>query len=222
MGTFGCYYENSYSDSIALTGCLFLSGCVVGRRSVPLSVPQTPAATPIKGEFVITAVEDVRHFENKPSTPDIASIDGDVTKASPAELAPMIGRQRNTYGKALGDITLPTPDTVKTKATELIEEGLRRSGYTVSKGNAGPNTVSAKVDDFWAWFTPGMWSVGFNAHIRCHVTLTKGDKTATLYIQGKGENRGQMASDANWQLAYQRAFEDFLNNFRAAMEHDGF
>jgi hypothetical protein len=206
----------------ALLSCALFSGCVMGRRTVALAVPTTPAPASPKGEFVVNSAEDLRHFEDKPASPDTPSVDGVVSSKSKEELAGMIGRQRNTYGKAMGDIALPAPATVQTKTIELIEEGLRRSGYTIAKGSASANTASAKIDSFWAWFTPGMWSVGFEARVECHITITHGNKTATLYVQGRGENRGQVASDANWQLAYSRAFDDFLNNFQSAMKREGF
>jgi len=200
---------------------LLLSGCVVGRRTVSLTVPLV-ASTASKGEFAITSAEDVRRFENKPSIPETPSIDGDVTKASKDQLEVMIGRQRNTYGKAMGDIALPAPETVTSKATELVAEGLRRSGYPVASGKTGANTVDVKVNDFWAWFTPGMWSVGFEARIQCNLTLKLGEKTANFTVRSHAENRGQVASDANWQLAYTRAFEDFLKNFQTELTNAGF
>jgi hypothetical protein len=122
----------------------------------------------------------------------------------------------------MGDIALAVPDKVKDKMVQLIEEGLRRSGYAVGNGPAGENTVVANVEGFWAWFTPGMWSVGFESRIQARITLKKGGKTVSVFVQGRGENRGQVASDANWQLAYSRAFEDFLNNFRLAIQNEGF
>lgn len=208
--------------SAALLSSLLFSGCVVGRRTVPLPVPQNPGVITSKGEFVVISAEDKRHFENKPSDPSTPSIDGDVTKASKSDLESMIGRQRNTYGHAMGDIALPSPETIKSKGIELIEEGLRRSGYTVSKGTAGANTVSADIEEFWAWSNPGFMTIGFEVRIRSKLTIAKGDKRASLVVSGHAENRGAAASDSNWQLAYTRAFDDFLTNFQAELTRAGF
>lgn len=35
-------------------------------------------------------------------------------------------------------------------------------------------------------------------------------RTKTFAVRGNRRNNGQAASDANWQLACRRAFEDFL------------
>jgi hypothetical protein len=84
---------------IALLSCLLSSGCVTGRRTVDLPVSLVPGTGTSKGSLYIASVEDQRAFQNKPSNPSIPSIDGDVTKCSKDQLATMIGRQRNGYGR---------------------------------------------------------------------------------------------------------------------------
>ena len=95
---------------LALIGIavVFQSGCVTGRRSLSLPVSTHDAPSATRGQVYIATVTDNRHFENKPSDPSIPSIDGDVTKLSAAEKDRMIGRQRNTWGKAMGDIVCKT------------------------------------------------------------------------------------------------------------------
>jgi len=39
----------------------------------------------------------------------------------------------------------------------------------------------------------------------------------TAIVKGYGLNHGQFAKDANWQQAYEPAFEDFIAN----LEHNG-
>jgi len=70
---------------IAVIGAAIVlqTGCVVGRRSFELPVPS-------------------------PSDPSMPSIDGDVTKVSVQEKNRMIGRQRNGFGYATGDMALLT------------------------------------------------------------------------------------------------------------------
>jgi Uncharacterized lipoprotein len=205
----------------ALFGCLLTSGCVAGRRTVSLPVTQLPATGTSKGSIYIGAIEDRRTFENKPSAPSTPSIDGDVTLASKDQLATMIGRQRNTYGHAMGDIALPEGDSVLIRTRALLEEGLKRRGYAISTDSASPNTATATINDFWAWFTPGMWSVSFEANVACKITVTRAGAATTITVEGHGKNQGQVASDANWQLAYQRAFDDFLTNLNTELGKAG-
>lgn len=197
------------------------SGCVVGRRTVALPIPSQPAAASTKGEFRIDAVVDNRKFENKPSEASVPSIDGDIATLSSETKSSMIGRQRNTYGKAMGDIALPAGDSVIKRSRALLEEGLRRRGYTISDSPDAANSASVSIDEFWAWFSPGMWAVSFEARVTCTLRIKKADGSADLVIRGYGMNKGQVASDSNWQLAYTRAFEDFLAKMGPELDKAG-
>ena len=110
------------------------SGCVTGRRSIALEVPAatTVVAPANKGVVAITSVTDQRAFQNKPDDPSTPSIDGDVTKVSKDTLKTMIGRQRNGWGKAMGDIELAEGDTVESRMQALVAEGFKRRGYSIA------------------------------------------------------------------------------------------
>ena len=194
----------------ALCSSLFLTGCVVGRRTVDLPVTQLGGTAPSKGSIYVGEIADARHFENKPKDASTPSIDGDVNAVGKEQLGTMIGRQRNTYGKAMGDIALPAGDSVAKRARALVEEGLRRHGYAIATDAATPNTATVQIDEFWAWFTPGMWTISFESNISCKLTITKDGVAKTFTVRGYAINKGQVASDANWQLAYRKAFDDFL------------
>ena len=133
----------------------------------------------------------------------------------------MIGRQRKGYGRARGDIALPAGDSVLTRTRALVAEGLERRGFTIANDPASMGTATVKIDEFWAWFTPGMWTVSFQADVVCQVTVTRDGVAKKLLVKGDGRNQGQVASDANWQLAYTRAFDDFLANLEVALSGAG-
>lgn len=197
------------------------TGCVVGRRtlSLPIATHASPAAT--QGKVYIATVTDNRHFENQPSDPSIPSIDGDVNKISAQEKDRMIGRQRNTWGKAMGDIGLPENDSVTKRARLLVAEGLKRKGYDVTDDQAAPTKVGVSVDEFWAWGTPGFWALTFEAKLQCTLSVTTAAGSQTAIIKGYGINHGQVAKDANWQQAYDPAFEDFMTNLGSQFDSLG-
>jgi len=64
--------------------------------------------------------------------------------------------------------------------------------------------------------------VSFEARVYCTLTLKRPDKEGTIVIKGYGINRGQIASDENWALAYNRAFLDFLEKARGEIDRAGF
>ncbi|RYD66115.1 MAG: hypothetical protein EOP83_05835, partial [Verrucomicrobiaceae bacterium] len=97
----------SYSALFPLAAVMALTqvSCVVGTREVSIDVPQgsRPGG---RGAATITKVSDSRQFQNKPSDPSTPSVDGDVSSMSAAERSRYVGRQRNTYGKGMGDVAL--------------------------------------------------------------------------------------------------------------------
>ena len=207
---------------LALVGTLLNTGCVVGRRTVALPIPSLSGSVPDKGEVGIGSVVDNRHFENKPVSPSTPSIDGDVNTLTPDQKSTFIGRQRNGYGHAMGDIALPANDSVTLRARLLFEEGLKRRGYKVAKADGAANLIDVSVDEFWAWFTPGFATISFEARIRCSVTVKRGDKVTKSVVEGYGKNTGQIASDENWQLAYSRAFAEFMVRLDRELGNAGF
>jgi hypothetical protein len=210
---------------IALAFCVALgtSGCVVGRRSIDLDVPSAQVTVPAaKGTIAIRSITDNRTFENKPASPSTPSIDGDVTKVSRDQLKTMIGRQRNGYGMAMGDIDLAGGGTVELEMRQLLEEGFKRNGYQIVDAASAGALADVTINKFWAWFTPGFWAVDFEAQIDSEMTIVTGDSTRKVVVSGAGKNTGQVASDANWQLAYSRAFDDLLKNLGAELTKAGF
>lgn len=209
--------------ALAAFVCLFETGCVTGRREMALPILPTATTPTVKGSVGIMSVSDARKFENKPKDPATPSIDGDVNSLSPAEKARFIGRQRNTYGGAMGDAALSGDDTVMKRTEAVIEEGLRQHGYKLVRGAAaaGDNTVSVVIDEFWGWSTPGFATISFEAKMTCRITITRGGTTSTFTVKGQGLNRAQVARDANWQLAYTRCFENFIENLRVELAKAG-
>jgi uncharacterized lipoprotein YajG len=200
---------------IAVIGFVIVlqAGCVTGRRSfaLPVRSHDIPAAT--QGKVYIAAVTDDREFQNKPSDPSMPSVDGDVTKLSVQEKDRMIGRQRDGFGHAMGDIGLAPGDSVTKRVRLLVEQGLRRKGYDISVDPNAPYVVAVSVKEFWAWMTPGFIALTFEAKLSCEIVATGADGARTTIVKGYGLNHGQFAKDVNWQEAYDPAFEDFIANF---------
>ena len=188
---------------------------------IELNAPELASTGQAKGEVFIGTIEDNRAFEQSPRDPSTPSVNGDLSSTSKDQLSTLIGRQRNGYGKAMGDVALPAGQTVTTEARELLTKGFERRGYTVTNNANAPVKVNVAIDEFWGWFSPGFWAVSFETRISTDLTVTTngGDKTVT--VAGYGRNSGQVASDANWQLAFSRGFEDFLNKLDQALSELG-
>jgi hypothetical protein len=187
----------------ALPLMLLSTGCVTGRRSITLPVPVAGALNTNKGNVTMGEVRDARVFEQKPADPSTPSVKGNLASMSAAEKSRMIGRQRNSYGKAMGDVSLPVDDSVIKRTQALLTTALAKRGYKVGGGAGqgdGQPSIDVTIDRFWAWFSPGMFTV----------RVTQNGQASEFIAAGYGLNKGQVASDANWQLAYERAFADLL------------
>ncbi|MBL8266945.1 hypothetical protein [Steroidobacter sp.] len=203
--------------SLLMVAFLACSGCVVGRRSIELEVPSAAKiVNASKGTVSIASVVDKRQFENKPSDPSIPSIDGDVNSMGAAERNKMIGRQRNTWGKAMGDVALAEGQTVESRTRQLVTEAFQRRGYTVTDAKS-KNRADIVIDKFWAWFTPGMFVIDFEANLRADMNVSLNGRTSKFTVTGYGKKGGGMASDEHWRDAYSSAFEDFLKNLDAVL-----
>ena len=97
----------------------------------------------------------------------------------------------------------------------LVAEGFARRGY-VSKASSA-NRVRVDVEKFWAWMTPGMWSLGFEAQIESALSY----RGRSFRVRGAAYNGGPFAKNANWEEAYAMAFEDFLKNLNTELDRSG-
>ncbi len=201
---------------------VLLTGCVLGRRTVDLPIQSISHSPEGKGVVFIGSIVDNRIFQNKPSDPSIPSIDGDVHSLTPQQKGMMIGRQRGGFGNAAGDVALPANDSVISRTRQLLEEGFKKRGYLITSDSNALNSATAIINLFWGWFTPGFWTITFEAHVNCTITPTKPDGVSPIIIQGYGRVQGQIASDANWQLTYHRAFQDFLSKLDSQLAKAGY
>lgn len=204
---------------LAITTLLTQSGCVTGRRDLTPPVPKGTATVVTKGAICVTAVSDDRVFQNRPSDPSTPSIDGDVATLTPAQRDRMIGRQRTGFGKAMGDIELADNDTVTKRVRLLVEEGFRQRGYEITGDPAAATKVSISIKEFWAWMTPGFFALSFEAKLSTTITVKDSSGTKTIVVAGHGLNHGQFVKNGNFLEAFEPAFNQYLQNFSAELNH---
>lgn len=200
-----------------------LGGCATTRGYTSLAVP-APAAvvTPDPGKMVvIDSVRDAREFQADPRDPSIPSLkSGEQYQLDASHRGIAIGRKRNTWGRAMGDWVLENGQTVESLTRDLISSTLRGLGYTIgnaSTATPGAEHVNVVINQFWAWFTPGFWTATIEAKVGTHLEFSGASGGKALDVTGYGRNQIQTGREANWQLAYDRAFKDYENNLRQAM-----
>ena len=214
------------STLLLTIGCLaLLGGCATNRSYMKLDVAHSSAtvSSATGKAVVIDSVEDARRFEESPGDPSVPSLKkGEEYKLDAEQRKRAVARKRNSWGKALGDILLDGGQTVETLAHDLVADGFSRHGYQVIAANATPPAdalhVNVKIDEFWAWFTPGMWTVDMEGKIH---TLIRTGSGVQLDIHAYGKNSGGSGREDNWREAYERAFRDYSAKFDEAFGHSG-
>lgn len=178
-----------------------LAGCAVGRTTVDVSAPQ--GTNPATGKYVrIDSVQDKRTFTVAPPSAEMASLDSN-EDSSDASKARALGRKRNTYGKALGDVVLPEGKTVSGLVESALATGFQEAGYIVVK-QGDPNfyaaaPVTAQVIEFWAWFQPGFWSVTTNQKSELQLSGNVGALHGAQTVRTRVSDSKQVVVSSDWQ-----------------------
>ncbi|HEV7801568.1 MAG TPA: flagellar biosynthesis protein [Burkholderiales bacterium] len=205
--------------SLLLLVVALLTGCATSRSVITpgLNAGQNPA----DGVAVrIDSVADARRFEAAPATPDIPSVmEGEISNASLTARA--IGRKRNGYGKAMGDVVLPEGQTVSSLVSAALTRGLREAGYRViAKGDAGYEQaipVSARVDQFWAWFNPGFASVKVSSKIDVAVTGKLKPLESGRPVSAETSESMQMVTENDWLAIINKGLEAWVAKLKTSL-----
>jgi hypothetical protein len=206
--------------ALALTLALGMVGCATDRSVVALAVKDV--GNPTEGPAVrIEAVDDARVFQLNPPEPDIPSLmDGAITDKKTTERA--IARKRNTFGAGLGDVLLPEGQTVPGLTRNALTRALREAGYRVLvPGDAGfdqATPVSARIDQFWAWFRPGFLAVTVsfrgNVVLRGNLAPLQSEPAVRADVQ----ESMQAVFESDWQAVVQKGLDQWSANVRQLLE----
>lgn len=201
-----------------------LVGCATSRSEIKLNTPAVEAAAsvPTTGKVVvIRSVQDERVFEQAPRDASIPSLGfGGAAQATAEVKARAIGRKRNGYGKALGDVLLEDGQTVERVIRESLTQVLQQAGYAVVDAESAPAsalTADVHIKSFWAWLRLGFWSGSVNTRIETDLDIANHPDTihiATLY-----EERRSLVTDNAWIEVVSKALEAYRT--QAAQELGG-
>ncbi|CAM3356656.1 flagellar biosynthesis protein [Halomonas lysinitropha] len=198
-----------------------LSGCATSRSEITVAVPEASSEyyNSIGKDVVIGKVIDRRTFEESPRDPSIPSLgSGGVSQATDEVKARAVGRKRNSYGKALGDILLQGGQTVEEVVRSSLALALQEAGYNVLNDLAelGEDALvmDVYIDEFWAWFNPGFWAITLNTRITTDLKLRSGGSTELVTIHAK--ERRQMATESAWIEMIEKALQDYRQEVKVA------
>jgi len=170
-------------------------------------------ANPQSGVAVrIVTVEDKRGFQVGPKEASVPSLMDD--RINDKELTSRaIGRKRNGFGKALGDVVLPEGQSVSGLTERTIARTLREAGYrVVSSTDADYDLaipIAAKIDKLWAWFRPGFWSIALESNYDITVDGNVPGLRAATRLTGESRSTMQMATEGDWTKIIEESLSSF-------------
>ena len=204
---------------LAISILAVLTGCATSRSVISPGV--SAGQNPSSGVAVrIENVADARSFQPAPPQPDMPSLNEEDVRNS-AITSRAVGRKRNTYGKALGDIVLPEGDSVTKLVGTALTRGLRESGYRVlEKGEAGYDAaapVSARVEQFWTWGNPGFAAVKTNGRIEVSLDGKVKPLESGRKVRAEVAESMQVVTENDWRVILNKALEAWIENLKTAL-----
>ncbi|MFH0985031.1 MAG: hypothetical protein V1882_05790 [Candidatus Omnitrophota bacterium] len=199
------------------------AGCTLNRSFIEVPVPSESLIKPNGKQVYIRSIIDNRQFQDQPSTPDIPSLGFDELKnATPALKSRAIGRKRNCFGKALGDIMLDEGQNVEMIVRAATRNALNSLGYDVTdkREETKPDaiTMDIAIDKFWSYFAPGFWAISLKSEITTTNTISVPGKDNPVVIMATAEENFQVASDANWKKVLRLAVDDFTAEAKTKLQ----
>lgn len=198
-----------------------LSGCVSTRDVVAPRV--NTAANPAQGMPVrISKVEDLRLFQIKPASPVTPSLMDDQI-SNEAIRVRAFGRQRNSYGMALGDVLLPEGQTVAGLVETVVARSLRESGYRVVSGNdadyAQAKPLVIRIDKLWTWRDLTAFKGGLVTNYEVAVTDPTSPSQQTVVVTGDIKADPWSAGDeGQWGYGLRVGLDDISAKLNAKLQ----
>lgn len=199
-----------------------LSACAAGHSEIQLTqaspvATANPQGVPVK----IVTVKDARYFDPSPPNPETPSLaQEDFNNQSLRDRA--IGRKRNGYGMAMGDVVLPEGTTVAGVVKTAVSNGFAAAGYRiVEPGQAGydqATPVELRIKQFWCWFSPGFWEVKVSNVAEVDISGAPKPAADRLTVRGGASEGTMAATESRWQEIASKGLDLLTQNTTAALQ----
>ena len=199
---------------------LVITGCATSRSNLDVQIPKAENAQSNGKQVYINSVSDKRTFQVSPPNPDIPSLDPSEDQNEQIKLR-AIGRKRNGFGKALGDMLLKEGETVQSLTNQSIQQAFTEKGYTVlsSKDQVTKDTyiVDANIQKFWAWMNPGFWQITLSSEIATDLAIKAPKGATSQQISVKAADGYQVATESNWTEIIQKSIQLYINDLKSKL-----
>lgn len=208
---------------VIVASALVLVGCATSRSEVGISTPTkamevVTAVQPQAGQTVVwlRTVKDSRVFQAAPKDPSIPSLGfGGSEQASAGVKARAMGRKRNGFGAAMGDVLLPEGQTVTLLVSQQLRAVLQEAGYQVVEQDPkrpGSLVVDVEVKEFWSWIQMGFWSLKLNNKVSTELWVENASKR--IVMNSNAIQNRQMVTDGAWKDIVELGLADYRQKLK--------
>lgn len=205
----------------SLAATIILTGCAVGRSELNIQAPTPHPSTTTNKDVFISSVIDKRTFLVKPPSPDIPSLDPSGDKSDSVQ-SRAIGRKRNGYGMALGDLILQGDETVQSITQKSIQAALTEKGYNVLRNRdqitESTYVIDANINKFWAWMNPGFMTITLSSEISTDLVIQSAGQTETKQISVKAADSFAAATESNWTEIIQKSIQLYVDALKSKLD----
>jgi hypothetical protein len=205
---------------LSFIGALIISGCAINRSTLDIQLPKGQQAQLNGKQVYINSVVDKRSFQVSPPSPDIPSLDPSEDQTEQIKMR-AIGRKRNGFGKALGDMLLKDGETVQSLTNKSIRQAFEDKGYSIVANKDGVTKdtyiVDVNIEKFWAWMNPGFWQITLSSEISTDVIIKSSKGTTNQQISVKAADGYQVATESNWMEIIQKSIQLYINDLKSKL-----
>jgi len=187
-----------------------LSACATSRSVISVDVPNRgPEAAGVPAKII--EVVDSRKFSVDPHNPSLPSIGNASEITDPKLTSRAVGRKRNGFGAALGDIVLPEGQTVPGLVRSAAQQALREKGYRVVESDSPDYAAAAplalNIEQFWTWMRPGFSELKF--YFEASVTIKGSDLVpgSADVVTARAQLAAQTGMESNWKEVIQTGLD---------------
>ncbi|AWW50243.1 flagellar biosynthesis protein [Polynucleobacter paneuropaeus] len=205
---------------ICVISALAIGGCATSRSTLDIQLPKGQPSQSNGKQVYINSIVDKRSFQVSPPNPDIPSLDPSEDQTEQIKMR-AIGRKRNGFGKALGDMLLKDGETVQSLTDKSIRQAFEDKGYSIVANKDGVTKdtyiVDVNIEKFWAWMNPGFWQITLSSEISTDVIIKSSKGTTNQQISVKAADGYQVATESNWMEIIQKSIQLYINDLKSKL-----
>ncbi|MBU1230994.1 MAG: flagellar biosynthesis protein [Proteobacteria bacterium] len=199
---------------------IVLAGCATNRSVLDIPAPTSASVAPSNGKQVcIAAVTDRRVFEENPGQPSTPSLSPREAQDADTRLR-AIGRKRNTFGMALGDIVLKEGATVESLIQAAIRQAFLAKGYALVECGGAPQSgvVNADITKFWSWLNPGFATITVSTEISTDLNIVFPEGKKRLMVSARASDGYMAATEKAWTEISTQALQNYQTELEKQLQ----